>query len=60
MGGIKGNSGELSDLIWGNCDGRGRQVHATYDGGSPGIRQIARIDDHGSQEREAKDCHPLS
>jgi hypothetical protein len=33
MGGIKSNSGELGDLIWGNGHGGGRQLYAIYEGG---------------------------
>jgi hypothetical protein len=58
MGGIKSNSGELGDLVWGNGNRGGRQLYAIYEGGSLGVRRIARIDDNGSQEHESKDCRP--
>jgi len=58
VGGVKSNSGELGDLVWGDGYGGWRQLYTIYYGGSLGIRCIARIDNNSSHERDAGDCRP--
>ena len=55
IGSIKGNSGEISDLIWGYGDGNGRQLDAVYEGRLIYLRRLTGKADDGSHKREAKD-----
>ena len=53
MGSIKGNSGEICDLILGYSDRDRRQLHVIYEGGRL-LRRFAGKDDNSCYEREAK------
>jgi hypothetical protein len=54
IGSIKGNSGEISDLVWQYGDGAGRQLDAIYERRLVYLRRLARKDHDGRREREVK------